>query len=61
MIKLIESDVARAKKFHAVFRFYDGLCAIDVCIKFESSHRDKICKELELTLGRCKSQANIFD
>ena len=61
MIKLIESDVARAKKFHAVFRFYDDLCAIDVCIKFESSHRDKICKELELTLGRCKSQANIFD
>lgn len=35
MIKLIESDVARAKKFHAVFRFYDDLCAIDVCIKLK--------------------------
>lgn len=51
MIEFIEPDVARARKCHGIFRLYGDLCAIDVCVEFESSHRDKILMELELTLG----------
>ena len=36
MGKLIEEDIARAKKFHGTFRFIEGLCVLNDGGEFKS-------------------------
>ena len=61
MSKLIKTDISRAKKFHATFRFIDDLCAVNDGGEFQKSYRDIYPKELELKLEHSGSHATFLD
>ena len=61
MDQLIRTDVVKAKRYHATYRFIDDLCTLNNNHQFESSHHTIYPPELELKVEHRGTHATFLE